>query len=103
MLVVFVSTLVFLALGESVHRHAGVPIAVVSGVWALLAAGLWLLSLRLHNRLMERRAAQEANPASAGAHGTATQVGLKWVTQLTNLAVGMVLAAAIPLVEAIAP
>ena len=103
MLVVFVSTLVFLALGESLHRHASVPLAVVSGVLALFASGLWFVSLRLHNGLMARRAMQEANPAPAGLQKTAAEFGLKWATQLTNLAFGMALAAAIPLVKAIAP
>lgn len=103
MLVVFVSTLAFLALGATLQRHAGVPLATVTVVLLLLAAGLWQLSARLHSRLMARLAALDTDPASAGVHGAGTEITLKWVTQLTNLAFGIALAAAIPLVEAITP
>jgi hypothetical protein len=103
MLVVFVSTLGFMALSGSLRRHFGFPVPLVSAILAAVAAGAWLLSVRLHNVLLARRAAQEANPATPRTRITVTEAGLRWVTQLTNLALGIALAAAIPLVEAIAP
>ena len=103
MLVVFVSTLGFMALSGSLHRHFGFPVPLVSAILAAVAAGAWLLSVRLHNVLLGRRAVQEADPASPRSRREATELGLRWVTQLTNIAFGIALAAAIPLVEAIAP
>ncbi len=103
MLVVFVSTLAFLALGGALHRHAGIPIAVVSGVQLALAAGLWRASLRLHDALMRRRAVLEAAQGVPRSDSAETESRLRWVTQLTNLAFGIALAAVIPLLEAIQP
>jgi hypothetical protein len=77
--------------------------AAISFALALLAGALWFLSRRLHNQLMALKAAQAAKAASASVRGAETDASLRWVTQLTNLAFGMALAAAVPLVEAIAP
>ncbi len=103
MLVVFLSTLLFVAAGTSAQLHLGLSRWPVSGVLLLVAVLLHFLRVGLYARYARERAAALERLASAPAGDASTSPAPRWVTELSNVAFGALLAAVLPVVESLSP
>ena len=100
--VVFVTTILFVLAGTSIHRHTGVSLAAVSACQLLVGAGLYLLSVRLDRRFIRLRA-EALRKSGPPAAGFSTPAVPRWVVEISNAGFGALLAGVLPLAESVAP
>ncbi|KAA0254738.1 hypothetical protein FBQ97_16395 [Acidobacteria bacterium ACD] len=100
--VVFVSTILFAMLSQSLVLHLGVPRLLVSVVLLALAGALHFLRVALYRQAVRRKAEALARPGSGGGPPAPSAVP-RWILELTNLSFGIALAAVLPLAVAAAP